>query len=445
MPTLTINGTLITELAELKKELGKINDAQSYTARAVRTHFHTGALQEWLNEGDENEQRMAAEISRIDRQQGDSDLLNNIVSIICEESAQVIATDPSRYLSLEGVAYSYGTPDGPQEGQLNSDTITLQEGVDGISLMVTFKVQESCNESFEVSINAQDKNTNNKKVLAKERVNLSDYPKGKLKKFFFYCAKEDAEEYELNICVDDTKVKSFRLKDANVFTVGGVSFWMIKVEGGTFTMGATSEMKDPDDDERPTHQVTLSSYYIGETPVTQELWEAVMGSNPSYFKGDNRPVESVAWYDCQNFIEELNVKTGKKFRLLTEAEWEFAARGGNKSKHTQYSGSDNLDEVAWHKGNSGRKTHPVKQKKPNELGVYDMSGNVREWCQDMYEYYYYKEGPQTNPTGPWGGSFHVNRGGSLYDCARDCRLSYRSFDSPDVADNKLGLRLALSE
>ena len=276
MPTLTINGTLITELAELKKELGKINDAQSYTARAVRTHFHTGALQEWLNEGDENEQRMAAEISRIDRQQGDSDLLNNIVSIICEESAQVIATDPSRYLSLEGVAYSYGTPDGPQEGQLNSDTITLQEGVDGISLMVTFKVQESCNESFEVSINAQDKNTNNKKVLAKERVNLSDYPKGKLKKFFFYCAKEDAEEYELNICVDNTKVKSFGLKfwDGR-FIVGGVPFKMKKVEGGTFTMGATSEMKN-----------LLIDFYMNLLYISKEEFEVLKKNASTMLKQD---------------------------------------------------------------------------------------------------------------------------------------------------------------
>ena len=166
--------------------------------------------------------------------------------------------------------------------------------------------------------------------------------------------------------------------EAITFEANGVSFTMIPVEGGTFTMGATSEMTEPFDWEKPTHQVTLSSYYIGETEVTQALWKAVMGSNPSHFKGDNLPVEYVSWDDCQTFIRKLNALTGKRFRLPTEAEWEFAARGGNKSCGYQYSGGDELSEVAWFVGNSGDRTHAVGTKIANELSIYDMSGNVCE-------------------------------------------------------------------
>ena len=222
--------------------------------------------------------------------------------------------------------------------------------------------------------------------------------------------------------------------------VKGISFNMVRVEGGTFDMGATPEQVNPNDDEKPVHQVTLSSYYIGETEVTQALWQAVMGSNPSDFKGDSLPVEYVSWDDCQTFIERLNTITHRNFRLPTEAEWEFAARGGNKSRHTQYSGSDNLDEVAWYGSNSNDKTHPVKSKKANELGIYDMSGNVWEWCQDKYD-----STPQNNPIGPSSGARRVSRGGGWGSDARGCRLSCRSGRSPGFRTTFLGLRLVLSE
>lgn len=226
------------------------------------------------------------------------------------------------------------------------------------------------------------------------------------------------------------------------FEANGVSFTMIHVEGGTFTMGATSEMTEPSSDEEPTHQVTLSSYYIGETEVTQALWKAVMGSNPSWFKGDNLPVEKVSWNDCQTFISKLNALTGKNFRLPTEAEWEFAARGGNQSRHTQYSGSSRIDDVAWYYGNSNDKTHPVKTKQPNELGIYDMSGNVDEWCQDWYDSY--SSDAQTDPTGAGSGSLRVGRGGSWWGPPRACRSSYRNHGAHEGSCDNLGLRLALS-
>ena len=228
------------------------------------------------------------------------------------------------------------------------------------------------------------------------------------------------------------------------FTVKGVNFDMIAVEGGTFTMGATAEQgSDAYSDESPTHQVTLSSYYIGKTEVTQELWEAVMGSNPSWFKGSNLPVEEVSWDDCQTFITKLNELTGKNFRLPTEAEWEYAARGGNKSQGYKYSGSNTLSNVAWYDSNSSSKTHSVATKAPNELGIYDMSGNVWEWCSDRYGSY--SSESQTNPTGPTSGGSRVRRGGSWDRSAGLCRVSVRGGYSPAFSFDFLGLRLCLSE
>ena len=219
-----------------------------------------------------------------------------------------------------------------------------------------------------------------------------------------------------------------------VYTVNGVSFKMIAVKGGTFQMGS-------DDGYNAVHQVTLSDYYIGETEVTQELWNAVMGSNPSYFYGNmQRPVETVSWNDCHTFISRLNELTGETFRLPTEAQWEYAARGGYKSKGYTYSGSNAIDDVAWHWYNSDRTTHPVKTKAPNELGIYDMSGNVWEWCSDWYGDY--SSAAQTDPTGPATGYYRVGRGGSWDNDATYCRVAFRGNSTPTNRFSHLGLRLA---
>ena len=223
------------------------------------------------------------------------------------------------------------------------------------------------------------------------------------------------------------------------YTVNGVSFTMIPIEGGTFQMGQSADGNNV----TPVHSVTLSSYSIGETEVTQALWTAVMGSNPSNWKGDNLPVEKVSWNDCQTFITKLNQLTGKTFRLPTEAEWEFAAKGGTKSKGYTYSGSNTIGDVAWYNENSGYETHAVATKQANELGIYDMSGNVWEWCQDWYGDY--SSSAQTNPTGPSSGSFRVYRGGSCGDDAWLCRLAIRYYYTPKHTFNILGFRLALSE
>jgi formylglycine-generating enzyme required for sulfatase activity len=210
-------------------------------------------------------------------------------------------------------------------------------------------------------------------------------------------------------------------------------------------MGATREQGgDTYSDEKPAHRVNLSSFSIGQTEVTQELWEAVMGSNPSDRKGPKRPVEQVSWNDCQEFVTKLNALTGQNFRLPTEAEWEYAARGGNKSNGYKYAGSNTIDDVAWctqTTNDSGARQ--VKMKSPNELGLYDMSGNVWEWCSDLYGDY--GSGSQTNPQGPSNGSRRVLRGGSWGEGARDCRVSYRYFIVPDIRDNGDGFRLALPQ
>ena len=220
------------------------------------------------------------------------------------------------------------------------------------------------------------------------------------------------------------------------YTVNGVSFRMIDVEGGTFQMGSTTG----NDDEQPVHEVRLSNFSIGETEVRQELWEAVMGSNPSLHIGSKLPVEQVTWNDCQTFITRLNELTGKTFRLPTEAEWEYAARGGNRSNGYTYSGSNTIDDVAWYYSNSGNTTHDVATKAPNELGIYDMSGNVYEWCQDWYGDY--SSDSQTNPTGPDWGSYRVVRSGCYGDLADISRVSFRVYIDPTIYWEFVGFRLA---
>lgn len=225
--------------------------------------------------------------------------------------------------------------------------------------------------------------------------------------------------------------------------VKGVSFVMKPIEGGTFKMGSTDS--EACGNESPVHSVTVSAFYMGETEVTQALWNAVMDYNPSRFTGDNLPVEKVSYNEIVNdFLPKLNHETGKNFRLPTEAEWEYAARGGNRSSGYKYAGSNSVNDVAWYtvttKDNG---TRAVKTKLPNELGLYDMSGNVWEWCQEWYSEY--TQGSQINPLGLPSGSSRVLRGGSWDDGAKYCRVSHRYDFSPIYGGYRIGFRLVLPQ
>jgi len=235
------------------------------------------------------------------------------------------------------------------------------------------------------------------------------------------------------IAEDKTTVKEIELVKGR-----DVAGNMVLVEGGTFEMGSNNG----ESDEKPVHSVTIKSFYIGKYEVTQKEWVEIMGTNPSYFKGDNLPVECVSWNDVQEYISKLNAKTGGKYRLPTEAEWEYAARGGNQSKGYTYSGSNTIDDVAWYYGNSNSKTHEVGTKGPNELGIYDMSGNVWEWCSDWNGESYYSSSPGTNPQGPTSGTYRVLRGGSWLGYALNCRSSVRVRNDPDLRNNYGGFRIA---
>ena len=283
-------------------------------------------------------------------------------------------------------------------------------------------------------------------------------------------AKEDFDSDSKTVIGEDETSESDEVGNATcendlIVDVNGVSIVMKRVEAGTFWMGAHNTykkmglfLKEPDDsipnfdsdangDEEPVHSVSLSSFYMGETVVTQELWKALMGNNMSGFKGDNHPVENVSYNEIVNeFLPKLNELTGKKFRLPTEAEWEYAARGGNRSKSFKYAGSNDAYKVAWYDGTFVQEeTQPVKSKAPNELGLFDMSGNVWEWCQDWYAAFYYSNSPSNNPQGPEVGSCRVLRGGCWSSYEGFCRVSSRGYFSPDSRCDRNGFRLALSE
>jgi formylglycine-generating enzyme required for sulfatase activity len=252
---------------------------------------------------------------------------------------------------------------------------------------------------------------------------------------------------ELQSNIDESKKRLQDLRDvqqAAAVALEALSSNMVRVEGGSFEMGCTSEQRDCGDHEKPAHRVELSTFYMCKYEVTQALWERVMGDNPSNFSGCAQcPVVQVSYDDVQAFLSKLNALTGGQYRLPSEAEWEYAARGGNKSRRTKYAGSDYLGSVAWYTDNSGAATRPVGQKQANELGLYDMSGNVWEWCSDWYDETIYASSPGANPLGASSGTFRVRRGGSWFNSPGDCRVSNRNWLVPVMRYDNLGFRLAL--
>lgn len=232
------------------------------------------------------------------------------------------------------------------------------------------------------------------------------------------------------------------VNNGKVYVVGDLKFKMIHVSRGKFMMGTDEKNQTKYDDEKPSHEVTIThDFMIAETEVTQELWQKIMGTNPSRLKHKHFPVDRVSWNDCQAFIKQLNKLLGQQFRLPTEAEWEYAARGGRLSKGYIFSGSDDVALAAWYSNNAGSTAHVVKSLLPNELGIYDMSGNVWEWCQDWLGNY--PDSPVVDPAGASSGLRRVYRGGSWIGRSERCRVRYRSGDRPDFRSDGVGFRLAM--
>lgn len=376
-----------------------------------------GDIAKWLRE--KGEENLASCVAAIDTSLSDSSFYDQLKASIIGNNDNPGQLKPSfeKCFSFEGVKCE----------------VKDNEAMVSVSL----KVLMCLNETYELSVSS---NWGTCAAL----VNSYNHPKGQIACVIFTLRKRPGNDIGEIIVNADNKVLSQSVIYYSEFLVGDVRFKMIHVDGGTFMMGATHEQgRDAYMDEKPAHQVTLNSFSIGEIPVTQELWQAVMGYNVSFHKGIKRPVENVNWNECQRFISKLNSITGKCFRLPTEAEWEYAARGGSQSRGYKYAGSDNLNSVAWYLYNSGGKTHEVGQKSPNELGLYDMSGNVLEWCQDWFGPY--SSSSQTNPIGALLGTCRVSRGGNNCSGTERCRVSMRFMSKPDSLTCYIGLRLALSE
>ncbi|MBN2833583.1 MAG: formylglycine-generating enzyme family protein [Candidatus Delongbacteria bacterium] len=245
------------------------------------------------------------------------------------------------------------------------------------------------------------------------------------------------EEYILNEFLEEVFGNAYsdksNLSDNKKEEITDLVGSMVLVEGGTFKMGSNVGSIV----EKPIHNVTVSDFFICKTEITQAQFKAIMGNNPSSFKGDNNPVETVSWNDAVEFCKKLSKKEGVTYRLPTEAEWEYAARGGNRSRGYKYSGSDNIGIVAEYNGNNNKSTNPVGGKQPNELGIYDMTGNVWEWCSDRYADNYYNNCPSNNPKGPNSGSYRVLRGGSWSDFAGNCHVTFRHYYFPDIENYSL--------
>jgi formylglycine-generating enzyme required for sulfatase activity len=231
-------------------------------------------------------------------------------------------------------------------------------------------------------------------------------------------------------------------KPPKLYPIAKPDIEMVFVKGGKFKMGCPDESSECTADERPRHEVKINNFLIGKYPVTQKQWGSVMGVSPAHFDGDDLPVESVSWNEVQEFIRRLNVMTGKKFRLPTEAEWEYAAQGGAESKGAKFAGHQFLDDIAWYEYNSNGTVQPVGKKKPNEIGLHDVAGNVWEWVGDRYDRTYYKEAPLSNPQGPKYGGERVYRGGAFSSDEKHCRMSLRNFNKPEYRAITLGFRLA---
>ncbi len=414
-----------------------------------------GSLKSFLEGGTLEEQTIANQLPDYTISKDDVELLN-LLHQCFDDSYEMRNISIFDYIELVSVYGKIG--DSETKEFLPNQQIEVQEGINPIVLEAKFKVKKHVNLQLDFymqheyaadtcqSTEVQDspfektnniinlKDTDDCFTVPLNSEILNTHKLGSVLSIIVGKDGYDIENvWKINVCCNSVTIP---INDE-------LSIKMIYVKGGSFTMGATAEQGSfAWDWERPTHDVILSDYYIGETVVTQAFWQAVMDGNPSFYKNHSYPVTDVSWEDCQEFIKKLNELTGMDFRLPTEAEWEYAARGGNKSKGYMYAGGNTLADVAWFNINSYNHLPPIKRKQANELGIYDMSGNVYEWCQDWFGSY--SSSAQMNPIGPPSGSYRVHRGGSWNSTYTRCRVSHRDYTLPTEHSWLLGLRLALS-
>lgn len=365
-----------------------------------------------------------------------------ILDVCCNKPFRPWVRDENRgfatMIAPSGTIISYATV--PGSVATTTRTVTQKNGLYTSKLATQLKQDQPLRDVF---------NNTRKEVVEASRGNQRPHESSQLTKTVFLKKTTPVVQSAISLAKDSITADSLDIEDSQINrnfieTVNSIDFEMVFVEGGDFLMGS-----DKDEDEKPVHKVTVSDFYIGKYEVTQSLWKAVMGSNPSYYEkcGGNCPVESINWHEVQDFLRKLNVITGKNYHLPSEAEWEYAAGAGDSCicKWTTNNFETCLDSCAWYSGNSGKKIHPVGKKHPSFLGIYDMSGNVWEWCNDTYDPDYYANSPSTNPLRHSPGSFKVIRGGSWREHAKDCRVTNRSKCSGHIGNSSIGFRLALTQ
>ena len=438
---LYLGNTYCSNITELKSIIDRSPIQDSLLGKELLCALKDGTLGRWLNEGNDKERSLADKIYQIQSGSSDSDLLKKLGECF-KSDYKIQKLNLTDFIVLQAVEVAIDNRPSHSLPLIGANIVCLGKVIN-MFFVFKFKVEKTIGENVDLllRISVDDKVLEQTKV---QEINLRElnntlemrqalsYNRPKIK-------SQSIPKIELvSTFMRQESVLWLGVLLTNIINIDidDISFKMIFIEGGIFDMGAGYYR------EEPVHKVTVDSFFIAETQVTQELWTAVMNENPSRDTGDMYPVNNISWKDCQLFISRLNQITGLVFRLPTEAEWEYAAKGGAKTAgYPKYSGAKQIQEVAWYDHNSNWSIHTVKLMDPNELGLYDMSGNVWEWCQDIYvEYNQYK---QINPQGGKRGNQRVLRGGSAYSSCSLCTHTYRFCQDKDTKDIEFGLRLAL--
>lgn len=437
---LYLGNTYCSNIIELKKLIDRSPAQDSLLGKELLCALKDGTLEKWLSEGNAEEQLLVNKLPQIYSGASDSELLRKLGECFMS-NYKTQKFDISDFLTLQSVEGTIGDKQ-MRVLPINGANITCPRTT-SIQMMFNFKfkVEKTIGENVKMFL-VVIKNSETVEKAETYEINLRELNNTlEISQSVLYkrANNEFVATSKIELVAEFMEERSTIwscLLSTNVITVNDISFKMVYVEGGTFNMGEGVPKIEP------VHSVTLTPFLISETQVTQELWEAVLGKNPSTFKGKLHPVENISWRDCQIFISKLNEISGLSFRLPTEAEWEYSAKGGNKTLgYPRYSGGSRLKMVGWYETNSNWCTHPVKKLEPNELGIYDMCGNVYEWCNDIYESY--SEKSQINPRGPEQGRYRVLRGGSYYSDPSSCSHNSRCYQGESKKQDTFGLRLAM--